>query len=170
MYGLKADIYKNGGGIEFGGIYNLPVVANFYVEPGLKLYYNTFSTLSDIANALEVSGISIKKFGMRVPVMAGYHFDFTRDLRVYLFTGPELEIGFTADGKVKSGRVSESENLYGEHGGMNRVDVLWGFGAGISYSHYYFGISGSVGMCNMLDDSDTKFHENRVSFSLGYNF
>lgn len=107
---------------------------------------------------------------MRVPVMAGYHFDFTRDLRVYLFTGPELEIGFTADGKVKSGRVSESENLYGEHGGMNRVDVLWGFGAGISYSHYYFGISGSVGMCNMFDDSDTKFHENRVSFSLGYNF
>lgn len=170
MYGLKADIYKSGGGIEFGGIYNLPVVANFYVEPGLKLYYNTYSTHSDIADALEVSGISIKKFGMRVPVMAGYHFDFTRDLRVYLFTGPELEIGFTADGKVKSGRVSESENLYGEEGGMNRVDVLWGFGAGISYSHYYFGISGSVGMCNMLDDSETKFHENRVSFTLGYNF
>ncbi len=34
----------------------------------------------------------------------------------------------------------------------------------------YFGVSGSFGLCNMYNDSSVKFHENRVTFSLGYNF
>ena len=172
MDGVNVDFFKNGGGIEFGGIYNIPIVANFYVEPGLKLYYNTYA--SDVAiageNAFDTYDLSVRKFGMRVPVMLGYHFDFTRDIRAYIFTGPEFEVGFTADGKLKSGLVSTSESLYGEDGGMNRFDALWGFGAAVSYSHYYLGISGAVGMCNMYSDSDLKFHENRVSFTLGYNF
>ena len=53
---------------------------------------------------------------------------------------------------------------------MKRVDVLWGIGAGVTYQKFYVGVSGSLGMCNMMDESDTKFHENRVSFTLGYNF
>ena len=59
---------------------------------------------------------------------------------------------------------------YGDEGGMKRVDVLWGIGAGVTYQKFYVGVSGSLGMCNMMDESDTKFHENRVSFTLGYNF
>jgi len=31
-------------------------------------------------------------------------------------------------------------------------------------------VSGGIGMLNMLSDSDVKFHENRVTFSIGYNF
>ena len=38
---VGVSIFSNGGGIEFGAIYNVPVVANFYIEPGLKLYYDT---------------------------------------------------------------------------------------------------------------------------------
>ncbi|MDE5850500.1 MAG: hypothetical protein K2H38_10185, partial [Muribaculaceae bacterium] len=72
--GIGVDAYKNGGGIEFGAIYNLPVVANFYIEPGLKLYYNAYSANKDL---FEDGGIdfdelfdslSMRKFGMRVPV------------------------------------------------------------------------------------------------------
>lgn len=63
-----------------------------------------------------------------------------------------------------------SESVYGDDGGMKRVDLLWGIGAGLSYRHFYVGLSGGIGMLNMLDDSDVKFHENRVSLSLGYNF
>ena len=35
---IGISVFKNGGGVEFGGIFNVPVVANFYVEPGLKFY------------------------------------------------------------------------------------------------------------------------------------
>ena len=43
-------------------------------------------------------------------------------------------------------------------------------GAGISYKHLYFGVNGGIGMLNMVDEPGVKFHENRVTFSIGYNF
>ena len=180
--GLKA--YKNGGGIEFGAIYNAPVVANFYLEPGLKLFYNSYSANKDLFGMGAAydydddyiyddffDSASIRKFGMRIPVMAGYHFDLTDNIKVSLFTGPELEIGLSAKSHIKAGSFSESESVYGEEGGLNRVDLTWGFGAGVTYKKLYFGVSGNVGMLNMINDGDgVKFHENRASFTLGYNF
>lgn len=170
--GIGVGIFKNGGGIEFGGIYNIPIVANFYVEPGLKLYYNTYSLKDKYFDLVDgdITGCSVRKFGMRIPVMAGYHFDFTPEIKVHIFTGPELEIGFSAKEKLSGRNIDVSGDLYSDEGGMKRVDVLWGIGAGVTYQKLYFGVSGSLGMCNMMDESDTKFHENRVSFTLGYNF
>ena len=175
---FSVSAFKNGGGVEFGGIYNFPVVANFYIEPGLKFYYNTYSfkdfSIMDIEEDIVIQSASMRKFGMRIPVMAGYHFDFTDDVKLSLFTGPELEIGLSAKGHVKGSFqgmvIDESESAYGDNEGMNRVDLLWGAGAGITYQNLYFGVSGGIGMLNMLSDSDVKFHENRVTFSIGYNF
>lgn len=173
--GIGIDIYKNGGGIEFGAIYNLPVVANFYIEPGLKLYYNTYSANKFLGDGFEYDesfdSLSMRKFGMRIPVMAGYHFDFTDNVKVSVFTGPELEIGLAAKEHLKEGAYSVSESVYGEMGGMNRIDLSWGFGAGVTYRKIYIGVSGTVGMLNMLKDGEgLKFHENRASITLGYNF
>lgn len=168
------SVFKNGGGVEFGGIYNVPVVANFYIEPGLKLFYNTYSLKDDWVKALQddiiLDGVTVKKFGMRIPVMAGYHFDFTDDVKLSVFTGPECEIGFSAKETIKGRNIDSSHSIYGDDGGMKRVDLLWGIGAGVSYQHFYFGVGGSLGMLNMLSDSDASFHENRVTFSIGYNF
>lgn len=168
-------VFKNGGGFEFGGIYNIPVVANFYIEPGLKFYYNTYSLRDEIINAItqgdvDIDGLTVKKFGFRIPVMAGYHFDLTDDIKLSVFTGPEIEVGLKAKETVKYKGIKESDSLYGKDGAMNRADVLWGFGAGVSYRHFYFGVSGSMGMLNMFSNSDASFHENRCSFSVGYNF
>ncbi len=173
-YNVGVDVFNNGGGVEFGGIYNIPVVANFYIEPGLKLYYDTYSIKKEYVEAIQddiiFNSVSIKKFGMRIPVMAGYHFDFTDDIKVSVFTGPELEVGFSAKEYIKGYNIEMSESVYGDNGGMKRVNVLWGIGAGITYQHFYFGVNGGIGMMNMLRDSDSKFHENRATFSIGYNF
>lgn len=83
-----------------GIIYNGPVVANFYLEFGLKFYYNTYSE--------EYGDSSIRRTGMRIPLMAGYHFDFSDSFRFYLFTGPELEIGFSAKEVIKQYNYSVS--------------------------------------------------------------
>lgn len=171
---IGIGVFKKGGGAEFGGIYNIPVVANFYIEPGLKFFYNTYSLKNEWIDAVQddisLESVSIKKFGMRIPVMAGYHFDFTEDIKVSLFTGPELEIGFTARETVKGHNIESSNSVYGDDGGLKRTDLLWGLGAGLSYRHLYFGVSGALGMLNMFGDTDAVFHENRVTFSLGYNF
>ena len=102
--------------------------------------------------------------------MAGYHFDFTEDIRVSVFTGPELEIGLWAKEYINGRNFEVSGSLYGEDAAMNRVNLLWGIGAGVSYRHFYFGIKGSIGMLNMLNDSDVTFRENRATLSIGYNF
>ncbi|MDE6287404.1 MAG: PorT family protein [Muribaculaceae bacterium] len=174
LYDVSVGVYNNGGGVELGGIYNLPVVANFYIEPGLKFYYNTYAFkkefIEDLQDDIIINGVSLRKFGMRIPVMAGYHFDFTEDIKVSVFTGPELEVGFSAKQYATGHNIDMSASVYGDGGGMHRVNVLWGFGAGVSYQHFYFGVSGGIGMVNMFSDTDEKFHENRVTFSLGYNF
>lgn len=165
--GIGIDGYKNGAGFHAGAIYNLPVVANFYVEPGLSIYYNTYSYNKDILDALDVSSASVRKFGFRIPVMAGYRFDFTPDISLHVFTGPELEIGCTA----KAHGISGSESLYGDNGNMNRINCLWDFGVALSYQKFQIGFTGGIGMVNMIkDEPDVTFHENRVSISLGYNF
>lgn len=172
--GVGIDILRNGGGAELGAIYNIPLVANLYVEPGVKLFYNTYSLeknlLGYIQDDIIFDGLTLKKFGLRIPVMAGYHLDFTDDIKVSLFTGPVLEVGLAANGYIKGKNIDLSHSLYGAEGGLNRVDLLWGLGAGISYQQLYFGVNGGIGMLNMLRDSDWTFHENVVTFSVGYNF
>lgn len=172
--GVGVNAFKNGGGVEVAGIFNIPVVANFYIEPGLKFFYNTYSVKKDFLDFVDdnvsVSNISFRKFGIRIPVMAGYHFDFSENTKLYLFTGPELEIGLSAKGYITANNIEVSENEYGDDGGINRASLLWSIGAGLTYQHLYFGIGTSLGLTNLLKDSDATFHENRATLSIGYNF
>lgn len=173
-HNVSVDAFKNGGGFEIGGIYNMPIVANFYIEPGIKFYKSSFSLkdefVEDIEDDIRLNSVSIKKYGFRIPVMAGYHFDFTDNVKVSAFTGPELEIGLSAKEYVKGYNIETSGDLYGDDGGMKRVDLLWGIGAGVTYKQFYFGVNGNIGMLNMTDDRDIKFHENHVTFIVGFNF
>lgn len=176
---IGVDAFKPGAGFSVGAVYNLPLVANLYFEPGVNLYYNTYGLDNfqvaddDFTTGIDITG-SVRKFGMRIPLQFGYHFDFTPGVSLAIFTGPELEVGFSGRQhmKFKAGKISEthSEDIYGDDG-MSRVDLLWKFGAGLTLSHnYYLGVGGGVGMLNMSGDSDIKFHENLVQITLGYNF
>lgn len=157
------DIFKKGGGADLGIIYNGPVVANFYLEFGLKFYYNTYSE--------EYGDSSIRRTGMRIPLMAGYHFDFSDSFRFYLFTGPELEIGFSAKEVIKQYNYSVSNDLYDGNERFQHLGFLWGVGAGFSIRHIYVGACANIGITNKLDVSGQgKFYENYVAISLGYNF
>lgn len=169
----SVDVYEAGAGFSVGAIYNMPLVANLYFEPGVNLYYNTYGVNIDEYEETHFDA-SIRKFGVRVPLQFGYHFDFTPDISVALFTGPEFEIGCVAElhAKASAGLVStsDSESVYGD-GGMERFDCLWKFGASVTYAHnYYLGVGGGIGMLNMSGDSEMTFRENLVQVTLGYNF
>lgn len=175
--GIKISAYKPGAGFSIGGICNIPVVANLYFEPGLSFYYNTYGMkelfVEDDDAEISVSG-SVRKCGVRVPLQFGYRFDFAPDISLAVFTGPELEAGFSAKEHftAKAGHLkeSDSESLYQE-GGLQRFDCLWKIGFGFNLSHnYYIGVSGSFGLCNMMRESSFTFHESLVQLTLGYNF
>lgn len=188
--GLKydGDKMKTGGGIDLGGIYNLPLKGNLFLEPGISLYYNTntvnfddyFATPGPDSDYKIAFKSRMHRFGFRVPVMVGYHFDFVNGVRLSVFTGPELDLGIWSRQKKNYGIV-ESYNQYGDHGQYHRVGLNWNVGLGITYGHFFCGIKGAFGLLDMakdkyiLDINETSFdnvklHENRMSIGIGYNF
>lgn len=54
---VSLDVFNPGAGFSIGAIYNIPVVANLYFEPGLSLFYNTSGLDLDTAfDDFEASG------------------------------------------------------------------------------------------------------------------
>lgn len=172
----KFDWFKVGGGLEVGAIYNIPIFMNLYVEPGLSLFYNSYGTKKEFYKAIDgdAKGLSFRKFGFRIPVLVGYHFDFSGDLNVSVFTGPEMEVGLYGQNcwNYKHSQlredlyVDEDENVFAQ----NRFNMYWNFGVGVNWKKYYFGVKGGVGMCDMFKSSAMKLRENRVALTVGYNF
>ncbi len=194
--------YSSKAGFSIGGIYNIPIVANFYFEPGLSLFYDTFGTMyfqsEDIMAAPSAGAIadvttepeepeevfykidgSMRNLGFRVPLKFGYHFDFAEDLKVHVFTGPQLNLSLLAryhQGAyiTPSGHrvASHSESIFGT-GGFKHLDLQWNFGVGVQYDDYYVSVEGALGITRMKDQADyLQRHLRRDLFTitLGYNF
>lgn len=192
--------YSSKAGFSIGGIYNLPIVANFYFEPGLSIFYDTFGTMHfqseeimpapnpDAITAAEpeepeevyykVDG-SMRNLGFRVPLKFGYHFDFAEDLKVHVFTGPQVNLNLMAryhQGAyiTPSGHrvASHSESIFGT-GGFKHVDLQWNFGVGLQYDDYYVAVEGSLGITRMKDQADylqRNLRRDLFTITLGYNF
>ena len=115
--------YSNQAGFSVGGIYNIPLFMNLYFEPGLSVFYNTIganqwdtftqkvpqldgagqpvvgpggeAVTDDVEVPYQIDG-SIRNFGFRIPLNVGYHFDFTEDVKVHVFTGPQINLSLVA--------------------------------------------------------------------------
>lgn len=173
--------YSNGGGFSFGGYYNIPVYKNLYVEPGLSMFYDTFS--EDIAFGDEHTSLplptisrSFRNFGFRIPLVGGYRFDFTDDVSISLFTGPQLNVSLYAHDKYSGlpSDVADNENFKGEnlfgHNGFNHLDLQWAFGGQVTYDRYSFNVSGGVGLTKAYNDGKDKIRRNTLTLSIGYRF
>lgn len=177
---LKIDMLDASSGFAVSGVYNMPVWKNLYFEPGLTVSYNTVAYNKTFVNdlledELNVAGIridnaSVRRWAFRIPMIVGYHFDFTPDVRVSLFTGPEFELGLSAKAHIKSGDMTLTQGAYGKDKMLNRCDVKWRFGVGATFmDHYYAAVSGAAGICDMAQGPE-KMRINLFDISLGYNF
>lgn len=176
--GVKLDMFGGKAGISFGAVYQLPLVANLYVEPGAMFYYDVtsvdtsvYSDLMDPEFAGMKSDMSLREFGLRVPVVVGYHFDFEQFV-FKVFTGPQFDMGFRGRQHVtmKDGNVtvSESEGMYDMY---NRLNVLWRLGAGIEIDNIDIELAGAFGMRNMVDvPGKVEWKRSLFQLTLGYNF
>lgn len=185
---IKTDALSPGPGLSFGFIYNAPLVANLYVEPGLDLYYNTSSITAEYLSNNDFvnqafKNRSLRKFGMRLPVTFGYHFDFSESVNFTIFTGPVLDVGFSNDYYITTEEIIPgkdahvSGSLYSDFSPVtyNRVDCKWRTGVGFNIGDCFLGLSGDIGLCNMINgkrkySGKMKFRENIFKLTLGYNF
>ena len=175
---LASDIFKTGAGFNVGAIYNIPVWMNMYVEPGVTLYYHTYKLNKDFLPEMDpkYSSGSVREFGLSIPVVAGYHFDFTDDIKVRVFTGPVFSLGLKGDlhvtDKSSDIKLSGSTGVY-KDGGINSSNIAWRIGAGIDYKQFAFAVYGDPELTHAYhntDGSNMVFRRNVVSFTLGYNF
>lgn len=175
-------MFSNKAGFSVGAVYNIPVVANFYFEPGLSIFYDTFGTtfaegyefgvLDEFGNPVigadglpetdtryyQVDG-TIRNFGFRVPFNLGYHFDISDDIKVHVFTGPQFNFSLSAryhrNEVITPGDEkikAESQSIFGT-GGFKHFDLGWNFGAGLEYQRYFVAIGGQVGCTRMKSAS-----------------
>lgn len=176
---LSIPLFENGAGFDLGVVYNIPLWKNLYFEPGLSIYYNTMgsdvTTMDDPeTGSPEELSASVRRFGFRIPFQVGYRVDFSQ-FSLSAFTGPVLSAGIVgrshATLKYDGMKESESENAYGKEGFLNRYDVGWKIGVGAEYNNFVLQLSGTIGMCNMLDGADgVKYRDNNVALTVGYNF
>lgn len=186
----KIDAFGNSSGFDIGVIYNMPLWKNLYFEPGASIFYNTYSVekslLEPVLNEpFKIESASVRQWGIRIPLHLGYHFDFTPDIRVAFFTGPEFNISIKGHTHMGVGKYNVTGPAFGSDGYLNRADIKWRFGVGATiFDHYYIAISGAAGICDMMRDDITiadpetgiesvhslKMHANVFDITIGYNF
>lgn len=189
-FSVKEGIFDPGCGFNVGVIYNMPIVANLYFEPGLTFYYNTFKLKTDGYDdenggvKIDIKHASVRQSGMRIPLNFGYHFDFTKDFNVAVITGPQLEVGFSCDNYItvsaSAGGLEAEEHdaysLYNKDSSLplNRFNLYWNAGLQFNYRQFSLGVLGQFGLTNTVrhpdKDDEGSMHINRCSINLGYNF
>lgn len=172
-------MFKGGSGISAGVAYNVPLVANLFLEPGASIFYDTYRTDDFSTNICDMlfdnAHIKISQFGIRIPIMLGYHFDVNERARINVMTGPQFGLGLVGKYKAKGYQIndfdSSDDNLYSDDGGFNRFNLQWAVGAGTTIDKFDFSIKYFFGLTNMLKDGgDVKYKENLLQVSVGYNF
>ena len=171
------EMFKNGSGFFAGAVYNHPIVAGLYIEPGAGLFYDSYKysdlTISGQDGMEDIFNPKVKKFGLRIPVRLGYYFDiFPSAGGVSVYTGPQFDIGLSGKLGISSQESQEYDierNIYNDFYGFRRVGMSWTVGANIYVGNWVVDISGAFGLTDMQKGA-VSFHENRVSIGLGYNF
>lgn len=167
----SVKMYRNGYGFNIGGVYNAWLGKGFYLEPGISLYYDSYS----VYEVYTSDGLqsdkdpSLYKVGLRIPVVAGYEFSITDKYSMTIFTGPELNYSFSGKYKV------EDKELWGDlvdslFDSNRRIDCAWKVGVGFPVNNFTLSFEGDIGMTNLMKSSNIKFRENRFTIGLAYYF
>lgn len=174
--GASVDMFKNGCGFTAGAVCNVWLGRAFYLEPGLSLFYDTYSfddlILADNAGEPAQSDPSLYKVGLRLPVMVGYSFNIAQRLLMSVYTGPELSYAFGGkvrlDENVDTNDIDTAFDLFGP-GGQRRLDCAWKIGVAAPIGPISMSLDCALGLTN-LNRSEMSFREYRVTVGATYYF
>ena len=176
---VSQKMFRHGLGGTLGAVCNIYLGHDFYLEPGVSIFYDTYSYSDFIVITDRIEGnidfdARIHKIGIRVPVVVGYTFDVLEMFNLNLFTGPELSYAFSGgiDDKYKNLISAEDLSLFepfGDFGLHRRVDCAWKIGMGIPTEYATITIEGVIGMTDIYK-GDWSMKENRVTIGLTHYF
>lgn len=167
-------MFKPGSGVSLGADYLMLLGKNFFFEPGARLFIDNYrydnitigtGTPYEPAKTYDPP---VRKIGLRIPLTAGYKFDVFKRGSLFLSTGPEPLIGFSARTKVDEDQTEIfEEDMYKTL--MRRFDVAWDIRAAVIINRFRVDVTGAFGLLDVIK-TDAKMHEYRVSVGLGYVF
>ena len=176
--GESVDMYRHGFGAMVGGVCNIDLGHDFYLEPGASLFYDTYSYkeiwIGEI-NFRKSIDPTVYSIGMRVPVVAGYTFDITDRYMMSVCTGPE--VGYVFKGGIRGKYIDpdnnedlgEILNPYAKHGMHRRFDCAWKIGLAFPTEYVTLTIDAAIGITDICKN-DVSMRENRVSIGLAHYF
>ncbi len=165
------EMYRIGYGGTLGAVCNIYLGRNFYIEPGISLFYDTYSykdlIITSSSGIIAEKDPGIYKAGIRIPIVAGYEFSIANRFDMTIFTGPELNYAFTGDVRMKDKSLIYGSELpmFGKEGNQRRVDCAWKIGLGFPWNMWTLSWEADIGMTDLLK-TGMSFRENRVSVNV----
>ena len=141
-------------GFNFGGITEIPLETDFYLQSGLL--YST--------KGFKINGESLSTDNLEIPINALYKLS-VGSVKVLGFAGPY--IGYALSGNAGSADIEFS----GKNKDMNTFDMGLNFGAGIEISSFQITAQYGLGLTNLAADSNDGTMKNKVfGISVAYLF
>ena len=162
-YGSDAEDMGSRIGFQVGGLYELPISGDFFIQPEALLTLN--GTKKDVVGY----STSMNPLYLQVPVKALYKLTAGTG-KITIAAGPYVALGLA--GKFKAG--DSSINLFSKENGLDEA-LLKRFDAGLSSavgyelsSGLFFNLESTLGFVNVAKDASMK----NTSFSLvaGFKF
>lgn len=168
----SVEMFRPGVGFTIGGVSNIYLGKNFYLEPGLSIFYSQYKYKDLIVLGEEnhqESDPKLYKWGVQIPLVVGYTIGFTDNFAMNVFTGPEVRYAFAGKIVLKNkdlpeGSYSPFNDLWNLNG-QRRVDCAWKIGIGVPVGNFDISLEADLGMTDLLK-GPMKFRENRMGLGV----
>lgn len=169
-------MYRPGCGFTAGGVCNIYLPRNFYFEPGLALSYSQYR-YKDLV-ILDHNGWEgerdpkLYKWGIQVPLIFGYAFDFSGRGGMNIFTGPQLRYAFDGKIAVSDEGLLDAMEAYTDTWNLNgqrRLDCSWKIGVGFPVDNLNISLEADLGISDLLK-GEMRFRESRIGLGITYYF
>lgn len=168
-------------GIKLGGTAEFQLKNNFSLLTG-ALYNFVYSDKVQGYPSSATVNYSTTGHIIDIPVRLLYTYPITKNLKIFGFVGPKLNIGLAQTMKITSTQTYDSSspyyvlpgtfNLYGDSGSLqlNRMNVQLGLGGGIQWKNYQIKSGYDFGINNLNKLNSGNLYQNGWHISFAYQF
>jgi len=159
-------------GFKIGGVANIPVASEFYIQPGI--FFTTKGGEQEVSILGLTTNTTTHVNYIEIPINALYRFSFDHAGALFISAGPYA--GYAVNGETRTvapfiGKVkSDIDFGNNQNDEMKRFD--FGLNAGIGYETpwgiYVRGQYG-FGLINISPEEETNLKNQNIQISLGYN-
>ncbi|MEI7523489.1 MAG: porin family protein [Mariniphaga sp.] len=152
-------------GVHFGPIMDFALQENLFLNTGLL--FSIKGTKSEDSYGGTTSTYTTTLNYLVVPINLAYKFPIDKKTKLVIQAGPYL--GYALSGKDK-GPDGSTDIKFGEQGGLKRLDMGLGFGAGVEFGPVVVSLNYELGLANIEDTSSYTAKNKVLQISLAYMF